>query len=105
MAWYPLGHGDRTMQEEPVFVNLAEKYGKSPAQIILRWHIQKGNIIIPGSTNPQHIQQNIDLFDFELSDEEMTDIAKINRNQRYYIADEAKVESYASMNIDLDSQE
>ena len=105
MAWYPLGHGDRTMQEEPVFVNLAEKYGKSPAQIILRWHIQKGNIIIPSSTNPQHIQQNIDLFDFELSDAEMADIAKINRNQRYYIADEAKVESYATMNIDLDSQE
>lgn len=53
-AWYPLGHGDRALLEEPLFSGLAEKYGKSNAQIILRWHIQAGNIVIPGSKNACH---------------------------------------------------
>ncbi|MBR3384446.1 MAG: aldo/keto reductase, partial [Atopobiaceae bacterium] len=54
-AWYPLGHGDASLREEPVFAKLAEKYGKSPVQVILRWHIQKGNSIIPGSKSPAHL--------------------------------------------------
>ena len=65
-AWYPLGHGDRELIEEPLFAELGKKYGKSSAQIILRWHIQDGNIVIPGSKNPAHIQDNFDLFDFSL---------------------------------------
>ena len=56
-AWYPLGHGDKTLREEPLFTELAHKYGKSNSQIILRWHIQSGNIVIPGSKNPQHIKE------------------------------------------------
>ena len=63
-AWYPLGHGDKVLREEPLFTKLAEKYGKSNSQIILRWHIQSGNIVIPGSKNPAHIQDNLALFDF-----------------------------------------
>lgn len=63
-AWYPLGHGDKALLEEPVFSKLGEKYGKSNAQIILRWHIQSGNVVIPGSKNPEHIKDNFDLFDF-----------------------------------------
>ena len=84
MAWYPLGHGDKALINEPVFTALAQKYGKSNAQIILRWHVQKGNQVIPGSTNPDHIKDNIDIFDFELTDAEMEDIAGLNKNVRYY---------------------
>ena len=105
MAWYPLGHGDRALLEEPVFTRLAEKYGKSNAQIILRWHVQRGTAVIPGSTNPDHIRDNADIFDFELTDEEMAEIQKLNKNVRYYEATPEKEESYASMVIDLDSQE
>ena len=83
-AWYPLGHGDKALLEESVFTRLAEKYGKSNAQIILRWHIQAGNIVIPGSKNPDHIRANFELFDFALSDEEMSEIAALNKNKRYY---------------------
>ncbi len=54
-----------------MFTELGKKYGKSNAQIILRWHIQSGNIVIPGSKNPDHIKSNLDLFDFALTDEEM----------------------------------
>ncbi len=105
MAWYPLGHGDKALLEEPVFVRLAEKYGKSAAQVILRWHVQMGHQVIPGSNNPDHIKANIDIFDFALTDEEMEEIAKINKNERFYNATEEMVERYAGFAIDLDSQE
>jgi len=105
MAWYPLGHGDKGLLEEPIFVSLAEKYGKSAAQVILRWHVQVGNQVIPGSTNPEHIKENLDIFDFCLTDEEMTEIAKLNKNTRFYNATDEMVEKYAMFAIDLDSQE
>ena len=63
-SWYPIGHGDPGLIQEPVFTELARKYGKSNVQIILRWHIQEGTIIFPRSTNPDHIRANIDIFDF-----------------------------------------
>lgn len=103
-AWYPLGHGDKGLINEPVFTKLAEKYGKSNVQIILRWHIQAGNIVIPGATNPEHIKANIDIFDFQLTDEEMQEIAKINKNKRYYTNTPELVESYVQMKPDLDAQ-
>ncbi len=105
MAWYPLGHGDKALINEPVFTELAEKYGKSNAQIILRWHVQMGNQVIPGSTNPKHIKANADIFDFELTGEEMERIARINKNVRYYVPSDEREESYANYVIDLDSQE
>ena len=104
MAWYPLGHGDHALLEEPVVKELAEKYGKSTAQVILRWHTQVGNIVIPGSTNPEHIKVNLDIFDFELTEEEMKQMAGLNKNVRYYYPDEEKLAAYAKMKIDLDSQ-
>ena len=67
MAWYPLGHGDKSLLEEPVFGDLAAKYGKSSAQIILRWHVQSGHVVIPGSKDPEHIRDNFNIFDFTLS--------------------------------------
>lgn len=85
-AWYPLGHGDKALIEEPVFSKLAQKYGKSNAQIILRWHIQEGTIIFPKSTNPQHIHDNFNIFDFELTGDEMEQIRTLDCDKRYYTA-------------------
>lgn len=105
MAWYPLGHGDKSLVNEPVFTKLAEKYGKSNAQIILRWHVQSGNIVIPGSRNPAHIKDNINIFDFALTDEEMKEIAAINKNLPYYVQTESALQGYLRMAPDFDSQE
>ena len=80
-AWYPLGHGDKALLEEPLFSELGKKYGKTSAQIILRWHIQDGNIVIPGSKNPDHIKANFDLFDFSLSEDEMAQISAMDKQQ------------------------
>ena len=76
MGWYPLGHGDAGLTAETIFVKLGDKYRKSSAQIILRWHTQMGFITIPGSKNPDHIRDNFDIFDFRLTDEEMEEIAR-----------------------------
>lgn len=84
-AWYPLGHGDKALLEEPLFAELGNKYGKFAAQIILRWHIQTGNIVIPGSKNVEHIKANFDLFDFTLTADELSAIAAMNKNTPYYI--------------------
>ena len=96
-AWYPLGHGDAALLQEPVFAKLAEKYGKSNAQIILRWHMQAGNVVIPGSKNPEHIRANFGLFDFELTAEEMQEIQKLNKDKRYYTSTPELLKSYAEM--------
>lgn len=103
-AWYPLGHGDSALLEETVFTKLAEKYGKSNAQIILRWHIQAGNIVIPGSKNPEHIRANFELFDFVLTDAEMDEIAALDKNKRYYTSTPELMKSYAEMVPPVDGQ-
>ncbi|MDO4193537.1 MAG: aldo/keto reductase [Erysipelotrichaceae bacterium] len=105
MAWYPLGHGDKNLINEPVFTKLAEKYGKSNAQIILRWHVQSGNVIFPGSRNPAHIRDNFNIFDFTLTDEEMAEIAAVDKNVRYYNATIEEAQKYAKMNMDFNAQE
>lgn len=102
MAWYPLGHGDQNLVNETVFAELAAKYGKSNAQIILRWHVQSGNVVIPGSKNPDHIRDNFNIFDFSLSDEDMAAIAKVNKNTRYYNATPEQVNAYATMELQPD---
>ena len=102
MAWYPLGHGDKSLINEPIFTELAKKYGKTNAQIILRWHIQSGNVVIPGSKNPEHIRDNFDIFDFALTDEDMLKIAAVNKNKRYYTATPEMVEHYAKMQLGPD---
>ncbi|WP_019206503.1 aldo/keto reductase [Limosilactobacillus ingluviei] len=105
MAWYPLGHGDQGLINEPIFTELAAKYHKTNVQIILRWHIQMGFIVIPGSTNPDHIKSNAAIFDFELTSAEMAAIAKLDQNRRYYQPSDAKEESYAHMALDFAGQE
>ena len=106
MAWYPLGHGDKSLVNEEVFTELAKKYGKTNAQIVLRWHVQEGNVIIPGSKNAAHIRDNFDIFDFSLTEDEMARIAKVDKNTRYYnmsLEDAAK--AYLSSQIDFNAQE
>ena len=103
-AWYPLGHGDKALLEEPLFAELAKKYGKTNAQVILRWHIQAGNIVIPGSKNPAHIKDNFDLFDFSLTEEEMAKIAALDKDTRYYTSTPEMLRRYAEMVPDVDGQ-
>ena len=98
-AWYPLGHGDKSLGEEEVFTRLAKKYNKSNAQIILRWHIQSGHIIIPGSRNPEHIKDNANIFDFELTNDEMNEINALDKNKRYYEPKPELLKMYASMEL------
>ena len=84
-SWYPFGgrgHTDENFNNETI-VKIAKKYNKTSAQIILRWQLQAGYIVIPGSKNPDHIKENISIFDFELSDEDMKQIYNINENRRY----------------------
>ena len=102
MAWAPLGQGDKNLIDEPVFTELAEKYGKSNAQIILRWHVQSGNVVFPGSRNPDHIRDNFDIFDFALTDEEMARIAAVNKNTRYYHATPELIALYATLELKED---
>ena len=96
MSWYPLGHGDKGLLREPVFTELGQKYGKTPAQIILRWHTQMGFVVIPGSKNVAHIRDNLDILDFTLTDNEMAKIAKLDRGERYYHRSDAQLAQFAA---------
>ena len=96
MSWYPLGHGDKSLMEEPVFVELGKKYGKTPAQVILRWHTQMGFVVIPGSKNVDHIKDNLDIMDFRMTEEEMARIAQLDRGERYYPRTDAQLDGFAA---------
>ena len=83
-SWYPIGHGDKTLINENIFTELGKKYNKSNVQIILRWHIQEGNIVFPKTTNKEHMKDNFNIFDFELTEDEMNKIKALDKNQRYF---------------------
>ena len=83
---------------------MAEKYGKTNAQVILRWHVQAGNIVIPGSKNPDHIKDNFALFDFSLTAEEMAEIAAMDQQKRYYTSTPEMLENYVKMVPPVDEQ-
>lgn len=87
-GWYPLGHGDEGLLAEPVFTELAKKYGKTPAQIILRWSAQEGNVVFPKTLNPEHMRQNIDIFDFELTSDEMAQVHALPQHAYYDVPEE-----------------
>ena len=95
MSWYPLGHGDKSLIEEPVFAQLGKKYDKTPAQVILRWHTQMGFAVIPGSKNVNHIRDNLNILDFTLTDDEMARIAKLDKGERYYHRTETQLKQFA----------
>ncbi len=84
-SWFPLGGrgNTQTLFNDETIVSIAEAHGKTSAQIILRWHLQAGNIAIPGSSNEDHIQENYEIFDFELSEEEMQRMSDLDRNERF----------------------
>ena len=83
-SWYPIGHGDASLINESVFTRLAAKYGKTNVQIILRWHIQEGTIVFPRSTQPAHIRENFDIFDFALTSNEMDEIRALDKGKRFF---------------------
>ena len=83
-SWYPLGHADEGLLNEVIFTELGKKYNKTPAQIILRWHIQEGNVVFPKTTNETHMKENIDIFDFQLSDDEMKEIGMLDSGKRFF---------------------
>ena len=104
-AWYPLGgRGNDSVLTEDIIKELAEKYGKSPAQIILRWHNQKGVIVIPGSKNPEYIKDNLNIFDFEISEEDMKKIDELDKNTPFYNQTDESLDGFANCNPDFDSQ-
>jgi 2,5-diketo-D-gluconate reductase A len=80
-AWSPLGQG-HLLGEEPI-VEIAERHGRTPAQAILRWHLQLGNVVIPKSATPERIRENFDVFGFELSDEEMAAFDSVDTGRRF----------------------
>ena len=83
-SWYPIGHGDKSLIEHELFTKLGKKYNKTNVQVILRWHIQKGNIVFPKSSNPKHIKENSEIFDFNLTDDEMKEIDKMGKTKRFF---------------------
>ena len=87
-CWFPLGGAmsNGALFKDPVIKKIAEAHGKSPAQIILRWHIQEGFSVIPGASNPDYIKENIQIFDFALTDEEMQQMRSLNKEKRFFNA-------------------
>jgi 2,5-diketo-D-gluconate reductase A len=80
-AWSPLGQGGELLRE-PELTAIAGKYGKTAAQVVLRWHVQIGNVVIPKSVTPSRIRENIDVFDFELDEGDMAVLAGLNKDSR-----------------------
>ena len=83
-CWYPLGHADAGLLGNEAIVRIAEAHGKSAAQVILRWHVQTGNIVFPKSTNPAHLAANLDVFDFVLAPDEMAAIDALDCGKRFF---------------------
>ena len=104
-AWYPLGgRGNDSIMSEPPVQGLAEKHGKSPAQVLLRWHIQQGHIVIPGSKTPSHIAQNIDLFDFALTDEDMAQIDSLDKGKPFFEHNDEVLAGFLAYVPDVEGQ-
>ena len=101
-AWSPIGRGNKELLSEPLFVELGKKYNKTVPQIILRWHIEKGNIIFPKSTNPVHIKENMEIFDFKLTKEEIEKIDGLKRQPIFTAKWEEKLANIASRCVSLE---
>lgn len=98
-AWAPFGEGRGGMFEEPLLVEIGKKYGKTAAQVILRWDIQRNVVAIPKSTHIERMEQNFDIFDFELSEEDIAKIATLDKKQSSFFShyDPKMVEWFAQM--------
>lgn len=104
-AWYPLGgRGNASIMSEPVIEEIAKIHGKSPAQVILRWHVQLGHSIVPGSKTPSHIAENLDLFNFELTNEEMAQINGLDKGEPIFQRTPEVEHFFATFAPDVDSE-
>lgn len=104
-AWYPLGgRGNASIMREPVIEEIAKTHGKSPAQVILRWHVQLGHSIVPGSKTPSHIAENLDLFNFELTNEEMAQINGLDKGEPIFQRTPEVEHFFATFVPDVDSE-
>lgn len=104
-AWFPLGgRGNDSIMGESLIQDLAQKHGKSPAQVLLRWHIQQGHIVIPGSKTPSHIAQNIDLFDFALTDEDMAQIDSLDKGKPFFEHNDEVLAGFLAYMPDVEGQ-
>ena len=85
-CWFPLGGAmsNGTLLKDPTIMEIAKAHGKTAAQVILRWHIQEGFSVIPGASNPDYIKENIDIFDFTLTDDEMAEMRGLNKERRFF---------------------
>ena len=95
-AWYPLGHGNKALFENPVLLKLSEKYGKNAGQIILRWHLQEGIVALPKATSKSHIEGNLAIFDFSLTDAEMDEIRALDTGKGTHNPDDMSNEAALS---------
>ena len=95
-CWFPLGGAmsNGALFKDPVIINIAEAHGKTPAQVILRWHIQEGFSAIPGATYHPYITENIDIFDFELTPDEMQKMRNLDKEQRFFNMDYKQAEQF-----------
>ncbi len=96
MSWYPLGHGDKALLREPVLADIAARLGRTPAQVVLRWHVQMGFSVIPGSRNVDHIRDNLAVLDFALTDADMAAIATLEKGVRYYHRTDEQLVQFAA---------
>ena len=98
-CWFPLGGAmsNGVLFKDPAIIAIAKAHGKTPAQVILRWHIQEGFSVIPGASNPDYIKENIRIFDFTLSDEEMAQMRSLNKEKRFFNATYEQVEEMGKM--------
>ena len=101
-AWSPIGRGNQQLLKEKIFEELGKKYNKTSVQIILRWHIEKGNIVFPKSSNLEHIKENMNIFDFKLTKEEVEKIDKLKSKPIFTADFEAKLKNIASRNVSLE---
>jgi diketogulonate reductase-like aldo/keto reductase len=99
-CWYPLGHGSKELLSDPVIRKIGEAHNKTNAQIILRWHIQEGFSVIPGATNPDYIKENISIFDFALSDEEMDTMRSLDKEKRFFNMTLEQKQGFVNMKMD-----
>lgn len=104
-SWYPLGHGNSEMLKEAIFVELAKKYHKSTVQIILRWNLQMGFGLVPGSKSLDHIEANAQIFDFKLTDEEMKEIEKVNKHIPFYKVTKESLQRLATTKCNFEEGE
>ena len=101
-AWSHIGRGNSQLIKEKIFEELGKKYNKTNVQIILRWHIEKGNIVFPKSSNLEHIKENMNIFDFKLTKEEIEKIDKLKSKPIFTADFEAKLKNIASRNVSLE---